>query len=123
MADRMAAEGRRSSVRERAASAFTSSIATTTGWCFDGVTCKSSFSERTTLTRKATTSAVVFESPICRVCMRRRAAGVPQKRHGLPSVRPIATHSWGRQMSTVLDPDGNLLRMIADDDSGGTFKR
>jgi catechol 2,3-dioxygenase-like lactoylglutathione lyase family enzyme len=46
-----------------------------------------------------------------------RAAGVPQKRYGLPSVRPIRTQPWGQQMSTVLDPDGNLLRMIADDDS------
>jgi len=46
-----------------------------------------------------------------------RAAGVPQKPHGLPSVRPIATQPWGQQMSTLLDPDGNLLRMIADDDS------
>lgn len=45
------------------------------------------------------------------------AAGVPQKRYGLPSVRPIVTQSWGQQMSTLLDPDGNLLRMIADDDS------
>ena len=46
-----------------------------------------------------------------------RAAGVPEKRHGLPSVRPIKTQPWGQQMSTLLDPDGNLLRMIADDDS------
>ncbi|MDQ2837883.1 MAG: bleomycin resistance protein [Actinomycetota bacterium] len=46
-----------------------------------------------------------------------RAAGVPEKRYGLPSVRPIATQPWGQQMSTLLDPDGNLLRMIADDDS------
>jgi catechol 2,3-dioxygenase-like lactoylglutathione lyase family enzyme len=46
-----------------------------------------------------------------------RAAGVPEKRHGLPSVRPIATQPWGQQMSTLLDPDGNLLRMIADDDA------
>lgn len=45
------------------------------------------------------------------------AAGVPEKRYGLPSVRPIATQAWGQQMSTLLDPDGNLLRMIADDDS------
>ncbi len=45
------------------------------------------------------------------------AAGVPQKRYGLPSVRPIVTQSWGQQMSTLLDPDGNLLRMIADSDS------
>lgn len=43
------------------------------------------------------------------------AAGVPQQRHGLPSVRPIATQPWGQQMSTLLDPDGNLVRMIADD--------
>jgi catechol 2,3-dioxygenase-like lactoylglutathione lyase family enzyme len=46
-----------------------------------------------------------------------RAAGVPEKRYGLPSVRPIAIQPWGQQMSTLLDPDGNLLRMIADDDS------
>jgi catechol 2,3-dioxygenase-like lactoylglutathione lyase family enzyme len=46
-----------------------------------------------------------------------RAAGVPEKRYGLPSIRPISTTAWGQQMSTVLDPDGNLLRMIADDDS------
>ena len=45
-----------------------------------------------------------------------RAAGVPEKRYGLPSVRPIKAQPWGQQMSTVLDPDGNLLRMIADDD-------
>jgi catechol 2,3-dioxygenase-like lactoylglutathione lyase family enzyme len=45
------------------------------------------------------------------------AAGVPQARHGLPSIRPISDTPWGQQMSTVLDPDGNLLRMIADDDS------
>jgi hypothetical protein len=45
------------------------------------------------------------------------AAGVPQKRYGLPRVRPIATQSWGQQMSTLLDPDGNLIRMIADDDT------
>ena len=45
-----------------------------------------------------------------------RAAGVPEVRYGLPSIRPIATQPWGQQMSTVLDPDGNLLRMIADDD-------
>lgn len=45
------------------------------------------------------------------------AAGVPEKRYGLPSVRPIATQPWGQQMSTLLDPDGNLLRMIADDDT------
>jgi hypothetical protein len=32
-------------------------------------------------------------------------------------VRPIATQPWGQQMSTLLDPDGNLVRMIADDDS------
>jgi catechol 2,3-dioxygenase-like lactoylglutathione lyase family enzyme len=44
-----------------------------------------------------------------------RAAGVPEKPHGRPSIRPITTQSWGQQMSTVLDPDGNLLRMIADD--------
>ena len=44
------------------------------------------------------------------------AAGVPQKRYGLPSVRPISTQPWGQQMATMLDPDGNLLRMIADDD-------
>lgn len=43
-------------------------------------------------------------------------AGVPEKRYGLPSVRPINTTAWGQQMSTMLDPDGNLLRMIADDD-------
>lgn len=46
-----------------------------------------------------------------------RAAGVPQKRYGLPSVRPIATQPWGQQMSTLLDPDGNLVRMIADNDA------
>lgn len=46
-----------------------------------------------------------------------RAAGVPEKRHGLPSVRPIAMQPWGQQMATLLDPDGNLLRMIADDDT------
>jgi catechol 2,3-dioxygenase-like lactoylglutathione lyase family enzyme len=46
-----------------------------------------------------------------------RAAGVPEVGYGLPSVRPIATQPWGQQMSTLLDPDGNLLRMIADDDS------
>jgi catechol 2,3-dioxygenase-like lactoylglutathione lyase family enzyme len=45
------------------------------------------------------------------------AADVPEKRHGFPSVRPIATQPWGQQMATLLDPDGNLLRMIADDDS------
>jgi catechol 2,3-dioxygenase-like lactoylglutathione lyase family enzyme len=45
------------------------------------------------------------------------AAGVPNKKYGLPSVRPIATQPWGQQMSTLLDPDGNLLRMIADDNS------
>jgi catechol 2,3-dioxygenase-like lactoylglutathione lyase family enzyme len=45
------------------------------------------------------------------------AAGVPEKRHGFPSVRPITTQPWGQQMATLLDPDGNLLRMIADDDS------
>jgi catechol 2,3-dioxygenase-like lactoylglutathione lyase family enzyme len=45
------------------------------------------------------------------------AAGVPEARYGLPSVRPITTQPWGQEMSTVLDPDGNLLRMIADDDS------
>ena len=44
------------------------------------------------------------------------AAGVPQQRYGRPSVRPITTQPWGQRMSTVLDPDGNLLRMIADDD-------
>lgn len=46
-----------------------------------------------------------------------RDAGVPEKRYGLPSVRPISTMPWGQRMSTVLDPDGNLLRMIADDDT------
>ena len=46
-----------------------------------------------------------------------RSAGVPQKRYGLPSVRPIETQPWGQRMSTVLGPDGNLLRMIADSDS------
>jgi catechol 2,3-dioxygenase-like lactoylglutathione lyase family enzyme len=46
-----------------------------------------------------------------------RAAGVPEKRDGLPSVRPITTQPWGQQMSTLLDPDGNLVRMIADNDS------
>ena len=46
-----------------------------------------------------------------------RSAGVPEKRYGLPSVRPITPQPWGQQMSTVLDPDGNLLRMIADNDS------
>jgi catechol 2,3-dioxygenase-like lactoylglutathione lyase family enzyme len=46
-----------------------------------------------------------------------RAAGVPEKRSGRPSVRAIATQPWGQRMSTVLDPDGNLLRMIEDDDS------
>jgi hypothetical protein len=45
------------------------------------------------------------------------AAGVPEKRYGLPSVRPIAIQPWGQQMSTVLDPDGNLVRMIQDSDS------
>jgi catechol 2,3-dioxygenase-like lactoylglutathione lyase family enzyme len=45
------------------------------------------------------------------------AAGIPEERYGLPSVRPIATQPWGQQMSTLLDPDGNLLRMIADDDT------
>lgn len=45
-----------------------------------------------------------------------RRAGVPEKRYGLPSVRAIATQPWGQQMSTLLDPDGNLLRMIADAD-------
>jgi catechol 2,3-dioxygenase-like lactoylglutathione lyase family enzyme len=43
-----------------------------------------------------------------------RAAGVPEKRYGLPSVRPITTQPWGQRMSTVLDPDGNPLRMISD---------
>lgn len=46
-----------------------------------------------------------------------RAAGVPERRYGLPSVRPITTMPWGQRMSTLLDPDGNLLRVIADDDS------
>ena len=46
-----------------------------------------------------------------------RAAGVPEQRYGLPSVRAIATQPWGQRMSTVLDPDGNLLRMIEDNDS------
>jgi catechol 2,3-dioxygenase-like lactoylglutathione lyase family enzyme len=45
------------------------------------------------------------------------AAGVPEQRYGRPSVRPISTTPWGQRMSTVLDPDGNLLRMIEDDDS------
>jgi catechol 2,3-dioxygenase-like lactoylglutathione lyase family enzyme len=44
------------------------------------------------------------------------AAGIPQKRYGLPSVRAIATQPWGQRMSTLLDPDGNLLRMIAEVD-------
>ena len=51
-----------------------------------------------------------------------RDAGVPEIRYGLPSVRPIATQPWGQQMSTLLDPDGNLLRMIADDDSPLVFE-
>lgn len=46
-----------------------------------------------------------------------RAAGVPEQRSGRPSVRAIATQPWGQRMSTVLDPDGNLLRMIEDDDA------
>lgn len=46
-----------------------------------------------------------------------RAAGVPENRQGMPSLRPITTQPWGQQMSTLLDPDGNLLRMIDDDDS------
>jgi catechol 2,3-dioxygenase-like lactoylglutathione lyase family enzyme len=44
-------------------------------------------------------------------------AGVPVKRYGLPSLRPITTAPWGQRMSTLLDPDGNLLRMIADHDT------
>jgi catechol 2,3-dioxygenase-like lactoylglutathione lyase family enzyme len=46
------------------------------------------------------------------------AAGVPEKRYGLPSVRPITRQPWGQQMSTLLDPDGNLLRLIAETDDG-----
>lgn len=45
-----------------------------------------------------------------------RAAGVPVNHHGHPSIRPIAVQPWGQRMSTVLDPDGNLLRMIEDAD-------
>lgn len=45
------------------------------------------------------------------------AAGVPEMRYGLPSVRPIATQPWGQRMSTLLDPGGTLIRMIADDDT------
>ena len=41
-------------------------------------------------------------------------AGVPQRRRGTPSVRPIAVAPWGQSMSTLLDPDGNLIRMIAE---------
>ena len=44
-----------------------------------------------------------------------RAAGVPQNGYGHPSVQPIALQPWGQRMSTALDPDGNLLRMIEDD--------
>ena len=43
-------------------------------------------------------------------------AGVPQKQHGLPRVGPIALQPWGQQMSMLFDPDGNVVRMIADDD-------
>jgi catechol 2,3-dioxygenase-like lactoylglutathione lyase family enzyme len=42
------------------------------------------------------------------------AAGVPHSRSGRPSVRPIAVQPWGQEMSTLLDPDGNLVRMIAE---------
>jgi catechol 2,3-dioxygenase-like lactoylglutathione lyase family enzyme len=45
-----------------------------------------------------------------------RAAGVPLGHYAHPSVRPIALQPWGQRMSTVLDPDGNLLRMIEDGD-------
>ena len=44
--------------------------------------------------------------------------GVPEQRYGLPSVRPIAQQPWGQRMATLLDPDGNLVRMIEDAGSG-----
>ena len=44
-----------------------------------------------------------------------RAAGVPEKQRGRPSLQPITEQPWGQRMATMLDPDGTLLRLIEDD--------
>jgi catechol 2,3-dioxygenase-like lactoylglutathione lyase family enzyme len=43
-----------------------------------------------------------------------RAAGVPERRRGQPSLQPITQQPWGQRMATLLDPDGTLLRLIED---------
>ncbi len=45
-----------------------------------------------------------------------RAAGVPEKRRGNPSLQPIAVQPWGQRKATMLDPDGTLLHLIEDAD-------
>jgi catechol 2,3-dioxygenase-like lactoylglutathione lyase family enzyme len=44
-----------------------------------------------------------------------RDAGVPTKRRGRPNLQGITEQPWGR-IATLLDPDGNLLRLIEDTD-------
>jgi hypothetical protein len=98
-------------------SASANATAMTTGSSYDAATSKSNSSVKTTSNRGGMILHAASGSLTCKVCMSLSEAGVPEKRYGLPSVRPIITQPWGQQMSTLLDPDGNLLRMIADDGS------
>jgi catechol 2,3-dioxygenase-like lactoylglutathione lyase family enzyme len=42
-------------------------------------------------------------------------AAVPEKLEGWPRLHPMQTEAWGGRVGALIDPDGTLLRMIAND--------
>jgi catechol 2,3-dioxygenase-like lactoylglutathione lyase family enzyme len=39
-------------------------------------------------------------------------ADVPEREEGLPRLRPIEMQDWGGRLGALVDPDGNLIRLI-----------
>ena len=42
-----------------------------------------------------------------------RDAGVPEQSAGSPRLRPLRREPWGGRVGALIDPDGTLLRIIA----------
>jgi catechol 2,3-dioxygenase-like lactoylglutathione lyase family enzyme len=45
-----------------------------------------------------------------------KSAGLPESCIGFPRLHPPKRESWGGRVGALIDPDGSLLRLIANDD-------
>jgi catechol 2,3-dioxygenase-like lactoylglutathione lyase family enzyme len=45
-----------------------------------------------------------------------KTAGLPERQIGFPRLHPPKMENWGGRVGALIDPDGSLLRLIANDD-------